>query len=81
MARAVNVLPPPLGNTLASANDLELRNAQLLLEIACTRGKSSITRKREQYFCYLGRVLKVEADLRGLPPLPDFPRVADLNRA
>ena len=79
--RAVNPLPPPSGNTLSGLTDEQLWNAQLLLTLACTRAKSSITRHREQYFCYLGRVLKAEADLRGVPqPGPDD-RIAALHTA
>jgi hypothetical protein len=81
VAAAVQVLPPPSGNTLSGLTDEQLWNAQILLSLACTRGKSSITRKREQYFCYLGRVLKVEADLRGVPQPPATARTAELYRA
>lgn len=81
MAHAVSVLPPPAGNTLSGLTDEQLWNAQLLLALACTRGHSAITRKREEYFCYLGRVLKVEADLRGVPQPDASARTAQLNRA
>jgi hypothetical protein len=81
MARAVNPLPPPAGNTLSALTDEQLWNGQILLALACNRGHSSITRKREQYFCYMGRVLKVEADLRGLASPPTTARTADLYRA
>jgi len=79
--RAVTVLPPPAGNSLDDLTNEQLFNAQLLLQLGCGRAKSSITRKREQYYCFLARVLKVEADLRGLPsPGPDD-RTGQLYRA
>lgn len=65
---------------MAASDDSQLWNTQLLLALACSRAHSSITRKREQYFCYMGRVLKVEADLRGLPSPPPEARIADLKR-
>lgn len=79
--RSVAIIPPPSGNTLSGLTDEQLWNAQLLLILACNRAKSSITRKREQYFCYLGRVLKVEADLRGVPQPTSDDRTAQLKRA
>jgi hypothetical protein len=81
MAHAVSVLPPPAGDAVGDLSDAQLWNAQLLLSLACGRAHSSITRKREQYFCFLERVLKVEADLRGLPSPPSTARTSSLNRA
>ena len=79
--RAVVIDPPPAGNSLSDLSDAQLWNAQLLASLACGRAHSSITRKREQFFCFLQRVLKVEADLRGLPSPPPEARIADLKRA
>lgn len=79
--RSVAPLPPPAGNAIAELSDDQLWNAQLLLSLACGRAKSSITRRREQYFCFLGRVLKAEADLRGVPQPTADDRTAALKRA
>jgi hypothetical protein len=81
MAHAINVLPPPAGDEVGDLSDEQLFNAQLLLNLACGRAHSAVTRKRQQYFCYLARVLKVEADLRGVPSPPDDARINDLYRA
>jgi hypothetical protein len=79
--RAVVPLPPPPGNALDELTDEQLWNLQVLLNLGCGRAKSSITRRREQYYCFLGRVIKVEADLRGVPqPGPDD-KISSLNRA
>jgi hypothetical protein len=81
LASRPQLIPPPAGNTLSDLTDEQLWNAQVLLSLACSRGKSSITRKREQYFCYLGRVLKVEADLRGVAQPGPGARTVDLLKA
>jgi hypothetical protein len=81
MAHAVHVAPPPVGDEIGDLSDDQLWNGQLLLHLACGRAHSAVTRKREQYFCYLARVLKVEADLRGVPQPGDDARIADLKRA
>ena len=52
---------------LATLTDDQLWNTQLLLQLACGRNHGITRRKRDQYFCFLFRALKVESDLRGLP--------------
>jgi predicted cobalt transporter CbtA len=79
--RATVPIPPPVGNAVEDLTDQQLWNAQLLLSLACGRAHSSITRKREQYFCFLQRVLKVEADLRGVPQPTASDRTAQLYKA
>lgn len=81
MTGAIVPLAPPAGDALADLTDQQLWNTQLLLDLVCTRFKSGTTRQRRQYFCYLARVLKVEADLRGLPSPSSDSRLADLYRA
>jgi hypothetical protein len=82
LSRAVQVLPAPeTGDALTDLSDQQLWNAQVLASLACGRAHSSLTRRREQYFCFLERVLKVEADLRGLPSPTSDARTKDLYRA
>jgi hypothetical protein len=60
-------------NPLAGLTDTELWNSQLALELACGRNRSSLTKKRRQWFCLLAQNLKVEADLRGVEsPAPPY---------
>jgi hypothetical protein len=52
---------------LGALTDHELLNAYLALQLACGRSHQTLSRRRQQWFCFLGRTLKVEIDLRGLP--------------
>ena len=79
--RATIPIPPPPGNDVSLLTDHQLWNLQLLLSLGCGRAHSSITRKREQYFCFLSRVIKVEADLRGVPQPSASDRIAQLYKA
>jgi hypothetical protein len=54
-------------NPLASLTDAQLWNSQLLLQLACGKAHQALAHKRQQYFCTLFRLLKIEADVRGLP--------------
>ena len=73
--------PPPAGNTLPELTTNQLWNAQVLLTLGCQRTKLAVRDKQRQYSCYLGRVLKVEADRRGLPSPPSTAGVGDLRKA
>jgi hypothetical protein len=79
--RAVVIGPPPTGDTIHELTNDQLFNGQVLLTMRCTRNKATERNRRREYFCYLGRVLKVEADLRGLPSPPATATTADLKRA
>lgn len=47
--------------------DQQLFELQVLMQLACGRSHGALSKRRQQWFCWLGRVLKAEADLRGLP--------------
>jgi hypothetical protein len=47
--------------------DDELHDLQLALQLGCGRSKQMLAKTRRQWYCFLFQVLKVEADLRGLP--------------
>lgn len=53
--------------TIAELTDPELQQLMLALQLGCGRSHGVTKRQREQWFCFLFRVLKVESDLRGLP--------------
>jgi hypothetical protein len=80
VAHAVHIPPPPPGDSLTDLTDDQLWNFQILADLACTRSKSSITRQREKFFCFTGRVLKVEADQRSLPSPPAHSGIHDLRQ-
>lgn len=52
---------------LSAIDDITLWNTQLQLAILCNRQKYSLKQHRVAELCELGRALKVEADLRGVP--------------
>ena len=56
-----SVLPREPLNPLASLSDTQLWNSHLLLELGCGRNKSSLTKRRRQYYCLLAENLKIEA--------------------
>jgi len=58
-------MPSPVG--LSEITNEQLEGAMLALSLACGKSHQSLTHKRQQWFCFLFRTLKVEADLRGLP--------------
>lgn len=53
--------------TVATLTDEELLNLMLALRLGCGRSKTAFKRRRELWYCFGFRVLKTEADLRGLP--------------
>jgi len=61
--RSTLVGVPPL----ATLSDDQLWNAQLILALGCGRAKNTLKGKQREVLCFLANVLKVEADLRGLP--------------
>jgi hypothetical protein len=48
-------------------SDTQLEQLMLMLQLGCGRSKQTMSKKRQLWFCFLFRVLAVEADLRGLP--------------
>jgi hypothetical protein len=52
---------------LSDITDEQLDTLMLVLELACGRSHQTSRRKREQWYCFLNRVLQTEATLRGLP--------------
>lgn len=54
-------------NPLDAITDTQLYNLQLALQLQCGRSHSTQRRRRQAWFCFLSRVLQVEADLRGVP--------------
>jgi hypothetical protein len=57
-------------NPFRDVSDEQLLQLQLALALACGRSHQSLTRKRQNWFCLLGRILKIETDFRGLPTPP-----------
>ena len=54
-------------NPLAAVTDEQLTFSMLMLALSCGKSHTALREPRRQVFCFLGEVLKVEADLRGLP--------------
>jgi hypothetical protein len=48
----------------------QLYETQIALGLACGRAKSVLRDKHRTRFCFLGQVLLVEFNNRGLPPPP-----------
>jgi hypothetical protein len=81
MAHSIDFEPPPVGNAITDLSDVQLWNAQVIALLGCGRARSGITRKREEYVCFLNRVLKVEALRRGQTPPPADANTSDLRKA
>jgi competence protein ComGF len=47
--------------------DGQLYNVMLALQLSCNRSHGTARRRRQEWYCFAYRVLKVEADLRGVP--------------
>jgi len=62
-------------------SDEDLLHAMLALQLACGKSHSALTKKRRQWFCFLLKALKVEADLRGLAAPPPQSHAGDLPAA
>jgi hypothetical protein len=60
-------------NPFDGVSDSDLQYMQLALNLACNRVKPALAHKRENWFCFLGQRLQIEANSRGLPiPVPPF---------
>jgi len=64
---------PTLPNPFDGVSDADLQHFQLALNLACNRAKPVLSHKRNNWFCYLGERLQIEATNRGLPiPVPPY---------
>jgi hypothetical protein len=52
---------------LSTLTDQQVQVLQVALALACGRSHGTLSHRRQQWFCFLARSLKLEADLRGLP--------------
>jgi hypothetical protein len=68
----------PSEGPLATIGDTDLQHMLLALQLACGRAHGVVAHRRQGWFCFLFRVLRVEADLRGLPPASPHAHLGDL---
>jgi len=66
-------MPDELPNPFDGVSNIDLQHMQLALNLACSRAKPVLAHKRENWFCFLGTRLQIEATNRGLGiPVPPF---------
>lgn len=65
--------------TLQQMTDNDLLQLRLALQLACGRAHGTLVKKKQQWFCFLFTIVKVETDLRGLPQPPSKVHTADLR--
>lgn len=68
-----------MADPLSTLTDLQLQQAQLALQLACGRSHGALAHRRQGWYCFLGRVLDIERQARGLPAPPPTAHVSELQ--
>jgi hypothetical protein len=67
-----------VADAFSGVTNEQLLNMQVAMILACGRSKPVLARRRQQWFCFLNRVLQIEANNRGIASIAPPVHAGDL---